>query len=43
MINLKKKLFLFLEDLDQILDEYDYGSIVVPSSNNYEDYISMLK
>ncbi len=35
--------FFFVEDLDRTLGEHDYGSMIVPSSNNCEDYISMSK
>ncbi|CAF3564455.1 unnamed protein product [Rotaria socialis] len=31
------------EDVDRALGEYDYGSMIVPSSNNSEDCISMSK
>ncbi|CAF2809652.1 unnamed protein product [Rotaria sp. Silwood2] len=31
------------EDLDRTLGEYDYGSMIVPSSKNFEDCISMSK
>lgn len=32
-----------IEDLDRTLGEYDYGSMIVPLSNNSEDCISMSK
>lgn len=35
--------FVFLEDVDQTLNEYDYGSMNVPSRNTCEDYISISK
>jgi hypothetical protein len=35
--------YLFIDDLDRTLPEYEYGSMIVPSSNHSEDYISLSK
>jgi hypothetical protein len=32
-----------VEDVDRTLGEYDYGSMIVPSSNVSEDNLSMSK
>ncbi len=36
-------LLILLEDLDRTIGEYEYGSLIVSSSGNGEEYTSMSK